>query len=98
MTIASELEDDRIAEDFAIDINEFYELKGYYGSTQAQVTEGDGLLIFICNFHILSNLLLIYICNFHVLSNLLLIYICKLHWNYASTQVTEEDGDGLLLQ
>jgi hypothetical protein len=25
--------------------------------------------------------LLIYICNFHVLSNLLLIYICKLHWN-----------------
>ena len=28
-----------------------------------------------------GNLLLIYICNFHVLSNLLLIYICKLHWN-----------------
>ena len=26
-------------------------------------------------------LLLIYICNFHVLSHLLLIYICKLHWN-----------------
>ena len=25
--------------------------------------------------------LLIYIWNFHVLSNLLLIYICKLHWN-----------------
>ena len=25
--------------------------------------------------------LLIYICNFHVISNLLLIYICKLHWN-----------------
>ena len=25
--------------------------------------------------------LLIYICNFHVLSHLLLIYICKLHWN-----------------
>ena len=25
--------------------------------------------------------LLIYICNFHVLSNLLLIFICKLHWN-----------------
>ena len=24
--------------------------------------------------------LLIYICNFHVLSHLLLIYICKLHW------------------
>ena len=28
-----------------------------------------------------GNSLLIYICNFHVLSNLLLIYICKLHWN-----------------
>jgi hypothetical protein len=28
-----------------------------------------------------GNLLLIYICNFHVLSRLLLIYICKLHWN-----------------
>ena len=26
------------------------------------------------------NLLIIYICNFHVLSHLLLIYICKLHW------------------
>ena len=26
--------------------------------------------------------LLIYICNFHVLSHLLLIYICKLHWNH----------------
>jgi hypothetical protein len=25
--------------------------------------------------------LLIYICNFHVLSHFLLIYICKLHWN-----------------
>ena len=24
--------------------------------------------------------LLIYICDFHVLSHLLLIYICKLHW------------------
>ena len=29
--------------------------------------------------------LLIYICNFHVLSNLLLIYICKLHWNSRRT-------------
>ena len=29
----------------------------------------------------LGKLLLIYICNFHVLSHLLLIYICKLHWN-----------------
>ena len=28
-----------------------------------------------------GNFLLIYICNFHVLSDLLLIYICKLHWN-----------------
>jgi hypothetical protein len=28
-----------------------------------------------------GKLLLIYICNFHVLSDLLLIYICKLHWN-----------------
>jgi hypothetical protein len=25
--------------------------------------------------------LLLYICNFHILSHLLLIYICKLHWN-----------------
>ncbi len=29
----------------------------------------------------IGKLLLIYICNFHVLSNLLMIYICKLHWN-----------------
>ena len=28
-----------------------------------------------------GNFLLIYICNFHVLSHLLLIYMCKLHWN-----------------
>ena len=28
-----------------------------------------------------GDLLMIYICNFHVLSHLLLIYICKLHWN-----------------
>jgi hypothetical protein len=27
-----------------------------------------------------GELLMIYICNFHVLSNLLLIFICKLHW------------------
>ena len=32
-----------------------------------------------------GKLLLIYICNFHVLSNLLLIYICKLHWNLTSS-------------
>ena len=30
-----------------------------------------------------GNFLLIYICNFHVLSNLLLIYIYKLHWNLS---------------
>ena len=30
--------------------------------------------------------LLIYICNFHVLSNLLLNYICKLHWNLVQPQ------------
>ena len=28
-----------------------------------------------------GKLLIIYICNFHVISNLLLIHICKLHWN-----------------
>ena len=28
-----------------------------------------------------GNCLLIYNCNFHVLSHLLLIYMCKLHWN-----------------
>ena len=28
-----------------------------------------------------GNFILIYICNFHVLSHLLLIYICKFHWN-----------------
>ena len=32
-----------------------------------------------------GKLLLIYICNFHVLSNLQLIYICKLHWNLPVT-------------
>ena len=31
----------------------------------------------------LGKLLLIFICNFHFLSNLLLIYICKLHWNLS---------------
>jgi hypothetical protein len=29
-----------------------------------------------------GKLLLIYVSNFHVLSDLLLIYICKLHWKY----------------
>ena len=31
-----------------------------------------------------GKLLLIYLCNFHVVSNLLLIYICKLHWNLTT--------------
>ena len=31
-----------------------------------------------------GKLLMIYICNFHVLSHLLLIYICKLHWTSAT--------------
>ena len=35
--------------------------------------------------------LLIYICNFHVLSNLLLIYICKLHWN-LNTMLSRGSG------
>jgi hypothetical protein len=30
---------------------------------------------------LLVKFLMIYICNFQVLSNLLFIYICKLHWN-----------------
>ena len=29
---------------------------------------------------------MIYICHFHVLSNLLLICICKLHWNTLAVQ------------
>ena len=34
-------------------------------------------------FHLMHSgtFLMIFICNFHVLSDLLLIYICKLHWN-----------------
>ena len=36
-------------------------------------------------FEATGKFLLIYICNFHVLSNLLLNYICKLHWNRWST-------------
>ena len=31
--------------------------------------------------------LLIYMCNFHVLSHFLLIYICKLHWNQTLEMV-----------
>ena len=34
-----------------------------------------------------GNFLLIYICNFHVLSHLLLIYICKLHWNPVANSI-----------
>ena len=33
--------------------------------------------------------IMMYICNFHVLSNLLLIYICKLHWNRTLTVTSE---------
>ena len=29
-----------------------------------------------------GNFLMIYLLNFHVLNHFLLIYICKLHWNY----------------
>jgi hypothetical protein len=34
--------------------------------------------------------LLIYICNFHVLNDLLLIYICKLRWNQILPRSREE--------
>ena len=34
--------------------------------------------------------LLIYICNFHVLSHILLIYICKLHWNHSELGALEK--------
>jgi hypothetical protein len=46
-----------------------------------------------------GKLLLIYICNFHVLSYLLLIYICKLHWNRISKGhvVDTEPIDGIVL-
>ena len=36
----------------------------------------------------LGKLLMIYICNFHVLSHLLLIYICKLHWNLYDVRMS----------
>ena len=36
--------------------------------------------------------LLIYICNFHVLSHLLLIYICKLHWNPSAFKKMVKGG------
>jgi hypothetical protein len=35
--------------------------------------------------------LLIYICNFHVLTHLLLIYICKLHWIRPAAQACAHD-------
>ena len=37
-----------------------------------------------------GNFLLIYICNFHVLSHLLLIYICKLHWDIPCARSTTD--------
>ena len=40
-----------------------------------------------------GNFLLIYICNFHILSHLLLNYICKLHWNFAAEEMNDEDFD-----
>jgi hypothetical protein len=42
-----------------------------------------------------GNSLLIYICNFHVLSHLLLIYICKLHWKGLEC-ATAIDADDFL--
>ena len=39
-----------------------------------------------------GNLLMIYVCNFHILSLLLLIYICKLHWN-RSLYVQPSSGE-----
>ena len=44
-----------------------------------------------------GKLLMIYICNFHVLSNLLLIYICKLHWKTANISYTKALVQGLWL-
>jgi hypothetical protein len=40
-----------------------------------------------------GNFLLIYLCNFHVLSHLLLIYICILHWNHNKDDDEEDDED-----
>jgi hypothetical protein len=39
--------------------------------------------------------LLIYICNFHVLSRLLFIYICKLHWNQSLATSAQSEQMGL---
>ena len=38
---------------------------------------------------------MIYICNFHVLSNLLLINICKLHWNVKRAESWQEVEEAL---
>ena len=54
-------------------------LKLKIDTTDAEVDMG-GSLIESQQVHFL----LIYTCNFHVLSNLLLIYIYKLHWNRSS--------------
>ena len=43
---------------------------------------------------LIGNSLLIYICNFHVLSHLLLIYICKLHWNFLAVCLCLAAGAG----
>ena len=43
--------------------------------------EGDEMIDEAGNLILTGKSLLIYICNFHVLSHLLLIYIRKLHWN-----------------
>ena len=49
--------------------------------TEETIRELDDLLLELNELIKLGKLLLIYICNFHVLSYILLIYICKLHWN-----------------
>ena len=41
---------------------------------ELEVAAAEGITLMI------GKLLMIYICNFHVLSHLLLTYICKLHW------------------
>jgi hypothetical protein len=52
-------------------------IEDYRGKVAEELSNGEG------------NFLLIYICNFHVLSHLLLIYICKLHWNLNSMFVSQ---------
>jgi membrane-bound metal-dependent hydrolase YbcI (DUF457 family) len=47
----------------------------------------------------IGKLLLIYTCNFYVLSHFLLIYICKLHWNfivlYAVEMTSRRESDAV---